>query len=119
MNLDIKAWLAGQWVTAQDVAITRLVSDHAPDITQLISNPHVIEWSNHIKEAMSHHLDGLISEEASTLLTPSITAQLDTHHSQLLEEARAKACQEGQRLFHTQLQSQQSKALADAQEAFT
>jgi len=118
-NLDIEAWLAGQRVTAQDAAITHLVSDHAPDITQLISDPCVIKWSNRIKEAMSHHLDGLISEEASTLLTPSITAQLDDHRSKLLEEACAEACQEGQCLFHTQLQSQQSIALADAQAAFT
>ena len=68
---------------------------------------------------MSHHLDRLISEEASTLLTPSITAQLDAHRAELLEEAHTEARQEGQCLFHTQLQSLQSKALADAQVAFT
>jgi len=38
-NLEIEAWVAGQRVTVQDAAITCLVSDHAPDITQLISDP--------------------------------------------------------------------------------
>ena len=118
-NLDIEAWLARQRVVTQDAAITCLVSDHAPDITSLISDPCVIEWSNRIQEAMRHHLNGIISDEASTLLTPSITAQIDAHRSQLLEEAHAEARQEGQCLFHAQLQSQQSEALADAQEAFT
>jgi len=46
-------------------------------------------------------------------------AQLDAHHTQLLEEACAEARQEGQHLFHSQLQSQQSIALAEAQAAFT
>ena len=60
-----------------------------------------------------------ISASASTLLTPSIMAQLDAHCAQLLEKAHAEACQEGQCLFHSQLQSQQSTALAEAQVAFT
>ena len=118
-NLEVSAWLARQRLTAQDVALTNLISVNPPNITDLISDPCVIEWSGHLKEAMKQHLDGLISEEAPTLLTPSIKAQLDAHRAELLEEARAEAHQEGQRLFHAQLQSQQSAALAEAQEAFT
>ena len=118
-NLEVSAWLAGQRLTAQDVALTNLISANPPNITDLISDPRVIEWSDRLKEAMKQHLDGLISEEASTLLTPSIKTQLDAHRAELLEEARAEARQEGQRLFHAQLQSQQSAALAEAQEAFT
>jgi len=51
-RLHIQAWVAGERITAQDAAIQHLVSDHAPDISGLISDPCLIEWSRRLLEVM-------------------------------------------------------------------
>ena len=85
--LHVQAWADGQRVSAQDAAIQRLVSDHSPDISELISNPRLIEWSGRLLEAMKlHFMESLVTKASSTLPT-HLSDILDAEHQGKVDAA--------------------------------
>ena len=114
----VEAWIAGQRVMAQDAAVTSLVSDHAPVISELCSDVRVAKWSHRILEAMKHHFMELHVTEASASLPPSLVDRLDAERQAKYNSAEEDACADAKRLYHSRLQSLQSAALEEAKRDF-
>ena len=114
----VEAWIAGQRVMAQDAAVTSLVSDHAPDISNLCSDVRVAEWSRRILEAMKHHFMELHVSEASASLPQSLVDRLDAERQAKYNSAEEDACADAKHLYHSHLQNLQSAALEEAKHDF-
>ena len=114
----VEAWVAGQRVMAQDAAVTGLVSDHTPDISELCADVRVAEWSRRILEAMKHHFMELHVTEASASLPQSLIDRLDAERQAKYNSAEEDACADAKRLYHSHLQSFQSATLEEAKHDF-
>jgi len=114
----IEAWITGQCTAAYDAAINHLVSDHAPNLTQVISDARVTEWSRHLLETMRHHFRESLVDKASQTLAQPLHDQLDAWCQQKVNEAKANATEEAQRMYNTSLQNLQALALAEAERDF-
>ena len=114
----VEAWIAGQRVMAQDAAVTSLISDHTPVISDLISDVRVAEWSHHTLEAMRHYFMEHHVTEASASLPQSVIDRLDAEHQAKFHSAEEDACTDTKRLYHSHLQSFQSATLEEAKHDF-
>ena len=94
----VEAWIAGQRVMAQDAAVTSLVSDHAPNISELCSDVRVAEWSRRILKAMKHHFMELHVTEASASLPQSLVDRLDAERQAKYNSAEEDACADAKRV---------------------
>ena len=117
-RLHVQAWAAGQRVSAQDAAIQRLAADRSPDISDLISDPRLIEWSNRLLEAMKLHFTETLVTEASHTLPTHISDLLDAERQTKVDAARRDARAEAKRLYHAELTRLQSNALSEATRDF-
>jgi len=117
-HLHIQAWADGQRIIAQDAAIQRLATDHAPDISDLISDPRLIEWSGRLLEAMKLHFTETLVTEASSSLPTSISDRLDAERQAKIDAARRDARAEAKHLYHAELTHLQSSALQEAARDF-
>ena len=111
-------WLAGWLGNMQNTAIDRLMSDHAPDISQLISDPHAIKWSNCIRKAMVYHFDNTLTKESHALLTPQLLAQLNAHHVTVLKTTHNDAAQDSHQTYYARLELLNTEALSKAEQAY-
>ena len=117
-RLHVQAWADGQRVVAQDAAIQRLASDHSPDISELISDPRLIEWSRRLLEAMKLHFTETLVTEASSSLPTHLSDRLDAERQGKIDAARRDARAEAKRLYHAELTRLQSNALEEAARDF-
>ena len=117
-RLHVQAWVDGEHISAQDAAIQRLASDHSPDISDVISNPRLIEWSRCLLEAMKHHFTETLVTEASHTLPTSLSDRLDAERQAKVDAARRDARAEAKRLYHAELTRLQSSALQEAAKDF-
>jgi len=115
----VDAWVSGERISAQDAAINRLTSDHAPDISDIISDPCLLEWSHCLLEVMKHHFTkSLVTEASSHPLPTHLADRLDTERQAKVDAARRDARAEAKRLYHTELTRLQSSALEEAARDF-
>jgi len=114
----VQAWADGERVAAQDAAIQRLVADHSPDISNLISDPRLIEWSRRLLEVMKHHFTETLVTEASSTLPTHLSDCLDAERQAKVDAARQDAHAEAKRLYHAELTRLQSSALQEAARDF-
>jgi len=110
----VDAWVSGERISAQDAAINRLMSNHSPDISEVISDPCLLEWSHRLLEAMKHHFTESLVTEASFTLPTHLSDRLDAEHQAKVDAARRDACVEAKRLYHAELTRLQSSALEEA-----
>jgi len=113
-RLHVQAWVDGEHISAQDATIQCLVSDHSPDISEVISDPRLIEWSHRLLEVMKHHFTETLVTEASQTLPTSLSDRLDAERQAKTDAARRDACAEAKRLYHAELTRLQSSALQEA-----
>jgi len=113
-RLHVQAWVDGERISAQDAAIQRLASDHSLDISDVISDPRLIEWSRRLLEAMKHHFTETLVTEASCTLPTSLSDRLDAERQAKVDAARRDARVEAKRLYHAELTRLQSSALQEA-----
>jgi len=116
--LHIQAWVDGERISAQDAAIQRLMSDHAPDISEVISDPCLIEWSCRLLEAMKHHFTETLVTEASQILPTPLSDHLNAERQAKVDAACRDARAEAKRLYHAELTRLQSSALEEAAKDF-
>jgi len=114
----IEAWITRQCMAAYDAAINHLVSDHTPDLTQVISDACVTEWSCRLLETMRLHFRESLVDKASQTLAQPLRDQLDAQRQQKVNEVKANATEEAQRMYNTSLQNLQASALAEAERDF-
>jgi len=88
-HLHVQAWADGQRVFAQDAAIQCLASDHSPDISDLISDPRLIEWSCRLLEVMKHHFTETLVTKASQTLPTHISDRLDAECQAKVDAVKA------------------------------
>jgi len=112
--LHVQAWVDGEHISAQDAAIQRLASDHSPDISKVISDPRLIEWSRCLLEVMKHHFTETLITKASHTLPMSLSDRLDAERQAKVDAARHDAHAEAKRLYHTELTCLQSSTLQEA-----
>jgi len=117
-RLHVQAWVDGERISAQDAVVQRLASDHSPDISDLISDPRLIEWSRRLLEAMKHHFTETLVTEASHTLPTSLSNRLDAECQAKVDAARCDARAEAKRLYHAELTRLQSSALQEAARDF-
>jgi len=117
-RLHVQAWVDGERISAQDAAIQRLASDHSPDISDVISNPRLIEWSRRLLEAMKHHFTETLVTKASLTLPTSLSNRLDAERQGKVDAARRDARAEAKHLYHAELTRLQSSALQEAARDF-
>jgi len=117
-HLHMQSWVDGERISAQAAAINSLASDHAPDISEVISDPHLIEWSCRLLEVMKHHFTESLVTEATHTLPAHLSDCLDAERQAKLDTARSDARAEAKRLYHAKLQRLQSDALAEASRDF-
>jgi len=110
----VDAWVSGERISAQDAAINRLMSDHSPDISEVISDPRLLEWSHRLLEAMKHHFTESLVTEASFTLPTHLSDRLDAERQAKVDAARRDARAEAKRLYHAELTRLQSSALEEA-----
>jgi len=114
----VQAWVDGEHISAQDAAIQRLTSDHSPDISEVISNPRLIEWSCRLLEVMKHHFtETLVTEASQTLPTP-LSDRLDAECQAKVDTACRDARAEAKHLYYAELTRLQSSALSEAAHNF-
>jgi len=113
-RLLVDAWVSGERITAQDAAMNRLMSDHAPDISDLISDPRLLEWSHRLLEVMKHHFTESLVTEASSTLPTHLSDRLDAERQAKLDAAQSAARDEAKRLYYAELSRLQSGALEEA-----
>jgi len=116
--LHVQAWVDGERISAQDATIQRLTSDHSPDISDVISDPRLIEWSGRLLEVMKHHFTETLVTEVSHTLPTHLSDRLDAEHQAKVDDARRDAREEARRLYHTELTRLQSGALQEAAQDF-
>jgi len=114
----VDVWVSGECISAQDTAINRLTSDHAPDISILISDPCLIEWSYHLLKAMKLHFTKSLVTKASHTLPTHLSDLLDAEHQTKVDAACHDARAEAKHLFHAELTRLQSSALEEAARDF-
>ena len=114
----VQAWADGQRVSAQDAAIQRLTSDHSPEISDLISDPRLIEWSGRLLEAMKFHFTETLVTKASHTLPTRLIDLLDAERQSKVDAARRDARAEAKRLYHAELTRLQSNALSEVAKDF-
>jgi len=117
-RLHVQAWVDGEHISAQDATIQCLASDHSPDISEVISDPRLIEWSHRLLEAMKHHFMETLVTEASKTLPMSLSNRLDAERQAKVDDARRNARKEARRLYHAELTCLQSGALQEATRDF-
>ena len=117
-RLHVQAWVDGERISAQDAAIQRLASDHSPDISDVISDPRLIEWSRCLLEAMKHHFTETLVTEVSHTLPTSLSDRLDAECQAKVDEACRDAREEARRLYHAELTCLQSATLQEAAQDF-
>ena len=117
-RLHMQAWADGERVSAQDAAIQHLASDHAPDISELISDPCLIEWSCCLLEAMKHHFTETLVTKASHTIPTHLSDCLDAKCQAKVDTARRDARAKVKRLYHAELTRLQSSALEEAARDF-
>jgi len=79
-HLHIQAWADGDHISAHNAAIQRLTSDHSLDISKLISDPCLIEWSCCLLKVMKLHFTESLITEASHTLPTHLADCLDAEH---------------------------------------
>lgn len=102
----------------QDTAINRLVSDHAPSFTHLISDPRISEWSQCLHAAMVHYFEQKSLDDASVILAPAIQSCINAHRADLFEDACAAAAEESPRHYYSLFESMQQEAIREADDDF-
>jgi len=117
-RLHVQAWADGERVSAQDAAIQRLAADHSPDISDLISDPRLIEWSRRLLKAMKLHFTESLVTEASSTLPTHLSDRLDAERQAKVDTACQDARAEAKRLYHAELTRLQSSALQEAARDF-
>jgi len=117
-HLHIQVWVDGECISAQDATIQCLASNHSPDISDVISDPRLIEWSCHLLEAMKHHFtETLVTEASHTLPTP-LSDRLDAERQAKVNAACCDAREEAKQLYHAELTRLQSSTLQEAARDF-
>jgi len=117
-HLHVQAWVDGEHISAQDATIQRLASDHSPDISEVISDPCLIEWSRRLLEVMKHHFTETLITKASQTLPTSLSDRLDAERQAKVDMARRNARAEVKYLYHAELTRLQSSALSEAARDF-
>ena len=90
-HLHVQLWVDGECISAQAAAINSLASNHALDISEVISNPHLIEWSCCLLKVMKYHfMESLVTKATHTLPT-HLSNCLDAECQAKLDMARSDA----------------------------
>jgi len=110
----IQDWVNRERSSAQDAAINSLTSDHAPDVSTLISDPRLVEWSCHLLEVMKHHFTETLVSDASHTLPQPLADRLDAECQAKFNAAEEDACADAKRLYEAELLRRQTVALSDA-----
>jgi len=113
-RLHIQAWVDGEHISAQDAAIQRLASDHSPDISKVISDPRLIEWSCRLLKVMQHHFTETLVTGASHTLPTHLSNRLDAKHQAKADAAHCDARAEVKHLYHAELACLQTSTLEEA-----
>jgi len=62
LHNEVGAWVGDQWTLAQDAVINRLVSDKAPNFTDVL-DPRLIEWSNRVLADLRSDMQARLLED--------------------------------------------------------
>ena len=117
-HLHVQLWVDGERISAQAAAINSLASNHAPDISEVISDPRLIEWSCRLLKVMKHHFTESLVTKATHTLPAHLSDRLDAERQAKLDTARSDGRAEAKCLYHAELQRLQSDALAEASRDF-
>jgi len=118
-HIFIQDWVNGECITAQDAAINSLTSEHTPDISTLISDPCLIEWSCRLLEVMKHHFTETLISDASHSLPSSLVGHLDAERQAKLNAAEEDAHADAKCLYKAELLRRQTAALSEASTEFS
>ena len=118
-HLHVQSWVDGERVSAQDTAINSLTSNHAPDISTLISDPCLVEWLRRLLEVMKHHFTETLISDASHTLPSSLIDRLDAERQAKFNTAEEDACADAKHLYKAELLRRQSAALSEASADFS
>jgi len=117
-HIFIQDWVNGEHVSMQDTAITSLTSNRSLDISSLISNPRLIDWSCRLLEAIKLHFTETLTTKASHILPTHLSNRLDAKCQAKLDKAWAAAHDKAKRLYYTEPWNLQSITSQEATDDF-
>jgi len=118
-HIFVQNWVNRERSSTQDAAINSLTSDHTPDISMLISDPCLIEWSCCLLKVMKHHFMETLTSEASHTLPSSLTDCLDAERQAKSNATKEDACADAKWLYKAELLRWQTIALSDTSTDFS